>query len=135
MVRLILIELVDLLGETAVDEQTLPSGDRVSPDDRVRVRQVLPFIIRRSSVLADRDALVLGLLDKEGRRMERRQTLEELLVVRRESVVCLVSRTVMRYDSKEISFGLMDWRKDARATYAHKVSPPTAGNVLIWSVA
>lgn len=67
VVRLVLIELVDLLGETTVDEQTLPSGDRVGPDDGVRVGQVLPLIIRRPSVLADRDALVLGLFDEEGR--------------------------------------------------------------------
>jgi hypothetical protein len=96
MVRLILIELVDLLGETAVDEQTLPSGDRVSPDDRVRVGQVLPLIIRRPSVLADGYPLVLGLFDKEGRRVESRQALEELLVVRRESIVGLVSRTAVQ---------------------------------------
>lgn len=67
MVRLVLIELIDLLRKPSVDEQTLPSSDRIGPDDRVRVGQVLPFIVRRSSVLADRNTLVLGLLDKEGR--------------------------------------------------------------------
>lgn len=92
MVRLILIELIDLLGKPSVDKKTLPSGDRVGPDDGVRVGQVLPLIIRRPSVLADGYPLVLGLFDKEGRRVKRRQALEELLVVRRESIVCLVSR-------------------------------------------
>lgn len=95
MVRLILVELVDLLGKPTVDEQTLPSGDRIGPDDGVRVGQVLSLIIRRSSVFADRDLLVLSLFDEEGRRMESGETFEELLIVRRESIVCLVSRTAI----------------------------------------
>lgn len=35
VVRLVLVELVDALGERSVDEEALPACDRVRPDDGV----------------------------------------------------------------------------------------------------
>jgi hypothetical protein len=63
---------------------------------------VLSIVVRRPPVLADRNPLAFGLVDKEGRRVESRQSLEELLVAWREPIVRLVSGATIQFDAGQL---------------------------------
>jgi hypothetical protein len=84
---LLVIQLVDLLGEHAVDEQTLPTGDRVDPNDGMRSLEILVVVERASSVSTEGLAFGLGGSEEEVASVFGGEAFEELAVDRGQAVV------------------------------------------------
>jgi hypothetical protein len=87
ILALLMVQLVDLLGEHTIHKQALPTGYRVDPNDGMRSLEVLVVVEGAASVSAKRFALGLGGSQEKVASVLRGETFEELAVGRGEAVV------------------------------------------------
>lgn len=88
----LVVQLVDLLGKNAVNEQRLPSRYWVDPDDRVRSLEILVIVEWRATVTSEWFAFSFGSRNEEITTVFGGETFEEFAIGGCQSVVELVSR-------------------------------------------
>lgn len=93
ILALLVVQLVDLLGEDTIDEQALPPCNRVDPNDRMRSLEVLIIVERASPVSSQGFAFGFGGSQEKVTSMFGGEAFEKLAVGRGESVVQLVPRS------------------------------------------
>lgn len=108
ILALLVVQLVDLLGEHAVDKQALPTGNRVDPNDGMRRLEVLVVVEGAPSVSSEGFAFGLGGSEEEVASVFGGEAFEEFAVGWGETVVELVSggpESVCKGESKYRSCG------------------------------
>ena len=127
VVALIFGHLVDALSVVANSVHALPARDRVGPDDRMNSLEVCSDILRSAAFGAVQlEAVLFGAFVEYRLRVGGSQSVQELLVRRRQTVVDLVAR---RPQSVSASLGKLGKSQDGVVTrYRLK------GNVAVPSI-